>query len=282
MPELPEVETIRRGLARAMEGGRITEVCVLRRDLRQPIPAGLEEAVRGRRILEVARRAKYLLLHLQGGSTLLLHLGMSGRVLVRPHGAEPLRKHDHFLIKMDHGMELVFHDPRRFGLMLLIPTAQLSHHPLLRHLAPEPFSEECTEEYLAAALRRRKGAIKPALMDAKLLVGVGNIYASEALFRARIHPETPASSCTARAAALLAAVQSVLKEAIAAGGSTLRDYTAASGEMGYFQHRFAVYGRAGMPCPSCGTAIIRRVQSGRSGFFCPRCQKERETPARNM
>jgi len=280
MPELPEVETIRAGLAGHICGARISGVEVRRRDLRQPVPGNLESEMKGKRILAVTRRAKYLLLHLEGGNVCILHLGMSGRLILRAQGAYPPQKHDHVLLTLEDGREIIFNDARRFGLLLLTREEELLVHPLLRCLGPEPFSPAFSGDYLAQKLRERKGAIKPVLMDQALVVGVGNIYACEALFRAQLHPATPASQCAQKAKQLVNAIRDVLQEAIASGGSTLRDYAKASGESGYFQHKFRVYAREKASCVACHTPIARMVQGGRSTFFCPHCQAANPSPRR--
>ena len=273
MPELPEVETVRAGLAEHLVEARIVRVQVFRRDLRQPVPQGFEEALTGLRVVEVARRAKYLLLHLESGNIVIIHLGMSGRLILREGGKYPIQKHDHLLITLADGRDLVFNDARRFGLVLLTRQEALGTHPLFAALGPEPLSNDFSAAYLAEKLAARSGPVKPALMDQKLVVGVGNIYACEALFRARVHPATPANRCAGQVDGLVKAIRDVLREAIASGGSTLRDYAKASGESGYFQHKFNVYGREKEPCLTCHTPVARMVQTGRSTFFCPSCQK---------
>ncbi len=275
MPELPEVETVRRGLAMAMEGRRIAAVTLRRNDLRRPFPPDFALRLTGRRIVEVGRRAKYLTFFLDDDWVLLGHLGMSGRMLVGLAHPGPPGKHDHVLFDTDDGRRIVYQDPRRFGLMDLVEAARLTEHPLLRGLGPEPLDDAFTPPVLSAALAGRNGPIKTALLDQKLVAGLGNIYASEALFRAGIAPDRRASTVAGRRAAkLVPAIKAVLREAIAAGGSSLRDHRRPNGELGYFQHAFAVYDREGQPCPGCdcATGIRRMVQSGRSTFYCGKRQ----------
>jgi formamidopyrimidine-DNA glycosylase len=270
MPELPEVETVRLGLIPHFEGRIIERVLVRRHDLRQPIPKTLAKSLAGRRLIRIARRAKYLLLHVEGGLVLILHLGMSGRILIG-HGAPPEGKHDHLVLIAQGGATAAFNDPRRFGLALLAPEEGLETHPLFAGLGPEPLSQEFDGNVLRHGLEGRRGPLKPALMDQRLVVGVGNIYASEALFRARLSPLRPAGSLSAAEARRLAnAIKGVLEEAIASGGSSLRDHKRPDGELGYFQHHFAVYGRTGQPCPGCDCqeGVRRIVQAGRSTFYC--------------
>lgn len=276
MPELPEVETICRGLAKALIGKTFCRVTRRRKDLRFPIPARLDKEVAGRTILSITRRAKYIMLHLEGGMTLLLHLGMSGR-LVLERGHKTPEKHDHILFYTSCGQCLRFNDPRRFGMVDLYATDKLEQHRLLRHLGPEPLQKGFSPRILHSALQGKKQAIKLALMDQRLVVGVGNIYASEALFLARINPARDAGSLShAECARLVPAIRRVLRKAIAAGGSSLRDYVQADGALGHFQNSFAVYGRTGERCRgcTCKTGGIRRiVQGGRATFYCPHRQK---------
>ncbi len=272
MPELPEVETVRRGLQMTLPGRRIQQVELFRTDLRVPFSEGMAPRLEGRRFTEIVRRSKYLLMHTDGPDVILAHLGMTGTFLVRPLSNGAPQKHTHLRLVLDDGQEVIYHDPRRFGLIILVPATELPAHALLTVLGPEPLEEGFTPDYLAEQLMRRKGPIKPALMDAALVVGVGNIYASEALFRAGIHPATPAHHCAARAGALVTHIRAVLTEAIASGGSTLRDYATSEGSPGYFQHHFSVYGKAGNPCEKCHSAVEKIVQAGRSSFFCPQCQ----------
>ncbi|NBE07400.1 bifunctional DNA-formamidopyrimidine glycosylase/DNA-(apurinic or apyrimidinic site) lyase [Paragemmobacter ruber] len=296
MPELPEVETVRRGLAPVMEGRRITRATVNRPDLRWPFPPQMAERLTGARVIALRRRSKYILADLSTDETLLIHLGMSGRMLISApppisgDGAAPDRatlgewhhhhpapeKHDHVVLDMDTGARVTFNDARRFGAMDLMPTAAAEAHPLLAALGPEPLGNAFDETYLAARLKGRNTPIKAALLDQHLVAGLGNIYVCETLYRARIHPSRKAGRIAApRAAALVPIIRDVLAEAITAGGSSLRDYRQADGELGYFQHSFQVYGREGAPCltPGCTATIRRIVQSGRSSFYCPSCQK---------
>ena len=272
MPELPEVETVRRGLAATLPKHRIEKVTLNRADLRVPFPKNMAKRLEGRLFTEIERRSKYLLMHTDGPEVLLAHLGMSGSFVVRKKGSAAARKHDHVVISLDNGTELVYHDPRRFGLMELLPKDGLQDAPLLMNLGPEPLLKAFSPDYLRKALLRRKGPVKPALMDAKLVVGVGNIYACEALFRIGMHPTTLAPKAAEQAEKLVEAIRTVLKEAIESGGSTLRDYTGATGKGGYFQHFFYVYGRNGKPCRVCETPIEKTVMAGRGTFFCPHCQ----------
>ncbi len=273
MPELPEVETVCRGLAVVLEGRRIARLDLRRRDLRIPFPKGLVAAVTGARILKIHRRAKYVLMDLDNDLVLIAHLGMSGRMVVAKKGA-PLEKHDHVIFVTDDETEVRFNDPRRFGLLTFTPVSELDGHKLFRHLGPDPLGNRFNPEVLSAALKGRKTSIKTALLDQRIVVGVGNIYACESLYRAGISPKRKASTIPGeRAERLVPAIRAVLKEAIASGGSSLRDHKQPSGELGAFQHSWQVYGRPGKPCKRHpDTAIKRIVQGGRSTFFCPRCQ----------
>lgn len=276
MPELPEVETVCRGLAMALEGRRLTAVQVRRPDLRLPFPPDFAERLTGRRILKVARRAKYWTLALDDGWVVLGHLGMSGRMLVGPRTEGPAGKHDHVIFDTDDGQRVVYQDPRRFGLMDLLAAEGLADHSLLRGLGPEPLDDAFTPAVLSAALAGRQCPIKTTLLDQKVVAGLGNIYVSESLFRAGISPSRSAATVAGkRAERLVPAIKAVLTEAIAAGGTTLRDHRRPDGELGYFQHSFAVYDRAGEPCPGCDCApgIRRIVQAGRSTFYCAKRQK---------
>lgn len=283
MPELPEVETVRRGLAPVMEGQVIARAQVNRPDLRWPFPERMAERLTGARVLQLRRRSKYILADLSTDETLLIHLGMSGRMLVSgdPLGqfvhAHPMpEKHDHVVFDMENGARVTFNDPRRFGAMDLMPTQAAEAHPLLARIGPEPLGNAFTESHLVERLKGRNMPVKSALLDQKIVAGLGNIYVCEALFRGGIHP---ARRCVrisaARISALVPIVRDVLDDAIAAGGSSLRDFRQADGELGYFQHSFDVYGREGEPCraPGCTSTIQRIVQSGRSSFFCPTCQR---------
>lgn len=271
MPELPEVETTRRGLAPHVRQRRIVALEVYEPRLRWPVPRELPAQLAGRRIERIARRAKYLLLKLESG-TLLLHLGMSGNLRVVP-ATTPRLRHDHFDLVLDSGLALRFNDPRRFG-SLLYTDGDPEQHALLRDLAPEPFAKRFDAKYLWRISRGRRLALKPFIMNSHLVVGVGNIYASEALFRARLRPQRRAASLTpAEAASLVRAIRTVLKLAIRAGGTTLRDYLGADGAPGYFRQRLYVYERAGRPCRRCGTQVRAVTQGQRSTYYCPGCQK---------
>ncbi|QUS35947.1 bifunctional DNA-formamidopyrimidine glycosylase/DNA-(apurinic or apyrimidinic site) lyase [Falsirhodobacter algicola] len=278
MPELPEVETVRRGLEPAMTGHVITHAAVNRPDLRWPFPPDMAARLTGARVLGLRRRSKYILADLDRGETLLIHLGMSGRMLVSGvkvgefHHPHPVpEKHDHVVLTMETGARITFNDARRFGAMDLMTTGE--DHPLLAALGPEPLGNAFDADHLAARLRGRGTPIKSALLDQRIVAGLGNIYVCEALHRARLDPRRLAGSLTeAEIARLVPVIRDVLEEAITAGGSSLRDYRQAGGELGYFQHSFRVYGREGAPCPECGAPVARMVQSGRSTFFCPDCQ----------
>lgn len=270
MPELPEVETTRRGLEPHVVGRRIRAVLVREAKLRLPVPNALRGIV-GDRITAIRRRAKYLIFELAGGRQILVHLGMTGSLRVcRP--AAPHRKHDHVALTLAGGRQVRFHDPRRFGVVLMVPDAPA--HPLLRALGPEPLAAEFDPDHLRHACRTRQAAIKTVIMDGKVVVGVGNIYASEALFRAGVRPTAPAGRIgAARLARLVAAIKEVLAEAIAAGGTTLQDFRGADGKPGAFRAHLRMYGRAGQPCPVCGRAIRRQVVAGRATYWCARCQR---------
>ncbi len=272
MPELPEVETICRGLAPKLEGRTLIRVEQRRPDLRIPFPPGFAARLTGRRVTRLGRRGKYILVHLDNGDVLIVHLGMSGRLILTSTPAPAPGPHDHVILESDEGTIVTFHDHRRFGLMTLCREAELETHPLLKDLGPEPLGEDFDGSSLSAALRGRRTAIKAALLDQRVVAGLGNIYVCEALWRARISPRRLAHSVAGvRAERIVGAVREVLAEAIAAGGSSLSDYRQADGELGYFQHSFAVFGREGEPCPGCACkgAIRRIVQGGRSTFYCP-------------
>ena len=280
MPELPEVETVARGLALRMVGKTFAKVEQRRPDLRFPLPVDFARRLPGRGITAIRRRAKYLLIDLDDGQVVLGHLGMSGRMLVSDTRPEALETHDHLVFTLDDGVCVRFNDARRFGMMDLVPLAELDQHKLLRDLGPEPLGNEFNGPTLAAALKGKKTPIKSAILDQKLVVGVGNIYASESLFRAGLSPKRVAATVQGeRAERLAASIKQVLTEAIAAGGSSLRDYVQADGELGYFQHQWKVYDREGQPCPGCDcdharTGGIRRLaQSGRSTFYCSKRQR---------
>lgn len=298
MPELPEVETVMRGLAAVLAGRRIAEAELRRPDLRFPCPPDLARRLQGRRVLSFRRRAKFMLMRLEGGESLLVHLGMSGRMVARrlgeapaprlgPQGAAsdarghnaPPEAHEHLVLATDDGWRVGFVDPRRFGSLDLVPTAAEDSHRFLAGLGPEPLEEGFTPAVLSAALAGKRTPIKAALLDQGVVAGLGNIYVCEALHRAGISPRRLAHTVAgARAARLVPAIKAVLAESIGAGGSSLRDYVRADGEVGRFQDAFAVYGREGEPCPACPgvppcAGIRRIVQAGRSTFFCPRRQR---------
>lgn len=282
MPELPEVETVRRGLEPVMTGRVIARTELRRPDLRWPLPAGMVARLTGARVERLRRRSKYLLADLDRGETLIVHLGMSGRMLVsgtpvgrfvRPHPAAA--KHDHVILDIEGGARVTFNDARRFGAMDLWPTSELEAHPRLAGLGPEPLGNGFDADRLAGRMAGRTTPIKAVLLDQRVVAGLGNIYICEALWRAGISPLRLAGSVTgAEAERLVGAVRAVLREAIAAGGSSLRDHRQADGELGYFQHAFAVYGRAGAACPrpGCSGVVVRSIQAGRSSFHCPGCQ----------
>lgn len=278
MPELPEVETVRRSLQPVLEGRRLVSVVLNRPDLRVPFPPRFAERLAGRRIERLARRGKYLLGYCDNGTVVIIHLGMSGRLTVETiaERASLRGPHDHVVLETDAGARLVFRDHRRFGLMTLAREEELLRHPLLKNLGLEPLSPAFTPEALRARLVGRRAPLKSALIDQHVSAGLGNIYASEALHRAQLSPRRRAATLTSvRAARLVAAIRAVLEEAIEAGGSSLRDYVHTDGGAGFFQHRFAVYDREGAPCSTsgCGATIRRLVQSSRSTFYCPRCQR---------
>ncbi|MFA5938438.1 MAG: bifunctional DNA-formamidopyrimidine glycosylase/DNA-(apurinic or apyrimidinic site) lyase [Sinimarinibacterium sp.] len=272
MPELPEVETVRRGLDPYLTGQVVRAVHVREPRLRWPIPKDLPTRVEGRRVERLERRGKYLIVHLDSGDRVLLHLGMSGRILVLDRDT-PLRKHDHVDWALDSGRIIRFHDPRRFGAMLLWPRGE-NLHALLADMGPEPFAPEFDGAYLYARSRGRSAPVKAFVMDGRIVVGAGNIYAAEALFRAGVRPGRAAGRLSrADCQRLAGAIREVLEEAVKLGGTTLRDFAGAHGESGYFQQELFVYGRDGAPCRRCGTAIRRVVIGQRASFYCPRCQK---------
>ncbi len=287
MPELPEVETVRRGLAPVMEGRRIERVEARRPDLRFPFPERFAERLSGRTVVSLGRRAKYLLADLDDGETLVMHLGMSGsfRVLLPESGAAPgafhhprskAATHDHVAFELSGGATVTYNDPRRFGFMALIPRETLMAHPLFRHVGVEPLGNELDGALIARLFAGKQTSLKAALLDQRLIAGLGNIYVCEALHRARLSPLRLAGALKPRQADELArSIRQVLEDAIAAGGSTLRDFAHADGELGYFQHSFRVYDREDEPCPTpgCRGVVKRIVQTGRSTFFCPTCQK---------
>ena len=275
MPELPEVETVRRGLALTMTGRCIVRAELRRPDLRRPFPPELAERLVGAKIKTLGRRGKYILVELDGDGMLLLHLGMSGRITTGAVSA-PGARHDHVVLTLDDGTVVTLNDPRRFGLLDYVRRSEAARHPLLASLGPEPLGPDFTGIYLAQKLAGKQSPIKSALLDQRVVAGLGNIYVCEALYRARLSPRRLAATVgRARAERLVAAIRAVLEEAIEAGGSSLRNYVQANGELGYFQHRWAVYGHEGEPCPgcSCVEGVRRIVQSGRSTFFCAKRQR---------
>lgn len=283
MPELPEVETVRRGLEPVLVGRTIRHADVRRPDLRWPFPENMKARLEGRRVLALRRRSKYLLADLDSGETLLVHLGMSGRLIVHGYGHEGQRgstveksRHDHVRLEMDDQRDVVFNDPRRFGMMDLCRTETLHEHRLLCNLGPEPLGNRFGAEYLTQAMKSRRSPMKLALLDQKLVAGLGNIYVCESLWRAGISPRRRSDRLSSKRAGTLAwAIRETLLEAIDSGGSTLRDYRRADGELGGFQDRFAVYDRRGMHCKTvdCTGKVARITQSGRSTYYCPRCQR---------
>ena len=279
MPELPEVETVMRGLRAALEGRRIVRAVAHRADLRWALPVGLARRLTGARVLGFRRRGKYMLMRLDGGDSVLLHLGMSGRMLVERAGRNDVTLHEHLVMETDEGWRVGFVDPRRFGSVDLVPTAEEDAHRLLAELGPEPLDAAFDVASLSGALAGKRTPIKAALLDQKVVAGLGNIYVCEALFRAEISPLRSAHTVPgARATRLVPAIKETLTEAIAAGGSSLRDYVQPDGELGYFQHAWKVYGREGEMCGRCPgkpvcQGIRRVVQSGRSSFYCPRVQR---------
>jgi len=276
MPELPEVETVMRGLMPVMAGQRIVQADVRREGLRWPFPDRFAARLTGARVEGMQRRAKYILMALDSGESLLVHLGMSGKVTIDESGAAEPEKHDHVVLDMENGVRILFNDPRRFGALDLLETASLEHHKLMAALGPEPLGNSFNAAYFSARLKGRKTPIKSAMLDQKNVAGLGNIYVCEALWRAGIAPQTSSSALkAAQVSALVGHIRDVLSEAIDAGGSSLKDYRQANGDLGYFQHSFKTYGREGEMClkPECGGEITRIIQSGRSSFYCPTCQR---------
>ena len=282
MPELPEVETVCRGLAPILEGVVITSVVVRQPSLRFPVPPEFSSVLTGKKLLYVRRRAKYLLFELESGQMVIGHLGMSGRMIIYPTRSDtpPPGQHDHIDFETAPGAVVRYTDPRRFGLMLLTDRDNLESHKLIRHLGPDPLGNNFNENILAGALKGKNTSIKTALLDQKIIAGLGNIYVCEALFRSGISPRRKAATIQGgRAVKLTREIRAVLTEAIAAGGSTIQSHAQPSGELGYFQHGFKVYGREGETCPGCNCdvsktgGIGRLIQSGRSTYYCPRKQR---------
>ena len=293
MPELPEVETVRRGLAPVMEGARFLKVEANRPDLRRPFPKDFVKRLTGKTVTGLGRRAKYLLADLSSGDVLMMHLGMSGSFRVAAdgraktpgkfhHPRSQARAHDHVVFHMSSGAQVIFNDPRRFGLMLVVPRGELAEHPLMREVGPEPLGNAFDAAMLAGACAGKKTSLKAALLDQRLVAGLGNIYVCEALHRAHLSPKRRASTLAerngapkARAGQLVEGIKMVLTQAIKDGGSSLRDHRLTDGELGMFQHHFRVYDRAGQRCRTegCKGIVKRIVQNGRSTFYCPVCQK---------
>lgn len=274
MPELPEVETVMRGLEPVMTGRRILHADIRREGLRWPFPERLADRLSGKRVERLRRRAKYILMDLDSAETAIIHLGMSGRMLI---GAGAPQKHDHIMLEMAGGIRIAFNDARRFGMFDLCATDALDQHRMLAGIGPEPLGNRFDADYLKTRFAGRKMPVKSALLDQKIVAGLGNIYVCEALWRARISPTLQARDLGAKQIeTLVPTIRDVLRDAIAAGGSSLKDYRQADGELGYFQHAFAVYGREGEACKTkgCGAKITRIVQSGRSTFYCPDCQQQ--------
>lgn len=274
MPELPEVEIICRGLRPTLEGRTLVRVVQRRANLRIPLPNDFVPRLEGRRIEKIRRRGKYMLLTIDDGSVMIVHLGMSGRLVITSGPVLPSGPHDHVIFETNEGQIITYNDARRFGLITLSMSENVNKHPLLRHLGPDPLEADFDDSYLSRVLKGRRTPIKSALLDQRVIAGLGNIYACEALFKAKVSPRRISGSVAGiRAARLSTAICEVLNHAIDAGGSSLRDYVQASGELGYFQHQFTVYGREGKPCKICGKMIRRLVQSARSTYHCTTCQR---------
>ncbi len=281
MPELPEVETVMRGLSPVLCDNKIKKIDLHRPNLRIPFPKNMQRQLSNKKIISLQRRAKYIFVLFDGGKILVIHLGMSGRILIIPHNEQyELQKHDHMVLTMNSGDQIVYNDPRRFGMVFIVEEDELETHKIFSRLGPEPLSNNFSAAYLIETLKSKNTSIKQALLDQHVVVGVGNIYACEALYQSKINPTAKASSIKGKKAdSLVRAIRDVLTRAIKAGGSTLKDYRHADGELGYFQHSFTVYGQDGEACPDCDCNIAktggvkRMVQSGRSTFYCPRQQK---------
>ncbi|USG61353.1 bifunctional DNA-formamidopyrimidine glycosylase/DNA-(apurinic or apyrimidinic site) lyase [Sneathiella marina] len=276
MPELPEVETVCRGLEQALVGDKFEKITLRRENLRFPFALNFAEALEAKKIISLRRRAKYILMTLEDGTVMIGHLGMSGSFRIDQGIVSEYEKHDHIVFHTENGITVRYHDPRRFGFMMLTNTDEMDKHPQLANIGPEPLGNEFGGPQLAERLAGRAAPVKTALLDQKVVAGIGNIYACEALFRSHISPKRKSSTIKGKRADLLAeAVRHVLNEAIASGGSTLRNYSQTSGELGYFQHRFQVYDKEGSDCPNemCSGSVKRLIQSGRSTFYCPSCQR---------
>ncbi|MBT3172455.1 MAG: bifunctional DNA-formamidopyrimidine glycosylase/DNA-(apurinic or apyrimidinic site) lyase [Rhodospirillaceae bacterium] len=276
MPELPEVETVRRGLEKRLLGQRVARAETRRKTLRIPLPERFAERMKGRRFEHLDRLGKYILAYLDDGAVLIIHLGMSGRFTLDENGKAPDGRHDHVVFIMEDGTVATFNDPRRFGLITMCREEEVESHRLLAKMGPDPLGNEFNGPFLADRLAGKRSPIKAALLDQKNVAGLGNIYVCEALYHSGISPKRSAHTVQGvRAERLAAAIRQVLDKALKAGGSTLRDYVQASGELGYFQHQFSVYGREGEACPKCdcGKSVKRIVQSGRSTFYCAERQR---------
>lgn len=275
MPELPEVETVRLGLLPALEGDVIKDVIVRRRDLRTPVPEDFEDRVRGQKVVRLDRRSKYVLVLLENAETIIIHLGMSGRIRIEEGNPPEPDKHDHIEFITAGRKSIRFGDPRRFGFVDLIEAGKVDDYPAIAKLGPEPLSDEFDAALLINKLKNKTTSMKAALMDQRIVAGLGNIYVNEALYRAGISPTKKAGKLTKpKAAKLVTVIKDVLKEAIQSGGSSLKDHRQTDGELGYFQHSFQVYGREGEPCKVCEKSTIKRiVQQGRSTFYCSACQQ---------
>ncbi len=275
MPELPEVETVGRGIHNKIHHKILMRVELRRPDLRFPIPADLPERVQSQKVIRIHRRNKYVLIDLQNNLTVMIHLGMSGRITFQENDHFDREKHDHVLFYFADGSVMVFNDTRRFGMVDYIATDQINTHRLIKNIGLDPFDEKLTPAWLRDKFAAKKTVIKTALLDQRIIAGLGNIYVCEALFRSRIHPLIQAGKLKEEQfPILLQHIRDVLSEAIDAGGSSLKDYVQTSGELGYFQKEFQVYGRAGQDCYICQTPIARVKQAGRSTFYCPHCQKK--------
>ena len=279
MPELPEVETVCRGLKKSLNSGVIGQVILRRANLRFPFPKGLDKRLPGKKIQRINRRAKYVLIEMSDNITLILHLGMSGRITVLDQAPDEYQKHDHFILIMDDGSTMIFNDARRFGMVDIADSNEIDSHKFFAHLGPDPLSNDFSPAYLSEKFATRKAPIKNVLLDQKVVVGIGNIYAAEALYESNIDPRRPANDLNDGEINRLAKnIRMVLDKAIKAGGSSLRDFVQSTGEMGYFQNQWAVYNKKGLPCPdcTCDTAItggIQKItQGGRSTFYCPQRQ----------
>jgi len=277
MPELPEVETVRRGLARSLERAEIRRVETRRAGLRYPFPEDLRAQLEGKRITHLGRRAKYLLMGLEDDTVVISHLGMSGSWRIEEQGGE-IKKHDHLLLEVINAgrdLQLIYHDPRRFGFIFLSTQSELDAHPMLQNLGVEPLGNALSPLVLAQAFKGKKTPLKSALLDQRIIAGLGNIYVCEALWQAQLSPFMASGALAEQEhalARLVVSIRDVLTRALQAGGSTLRDYAHIDGTSGYFQHQFHVYNRENAPCPRCGVAIVRKVQAGRSTFYCAACQ----------